>query len=111
IAILLVMLWHLPKSARLESLSGLRTYSWTGVDLFFVLSGFLIGTQLLAPIARGKLPSLRKFYLKRSFRVLPMFLFVLAVYESMPGLSEGSQLQPAWRFLTFTMNFGLDYRV
>src|SRR5262245_14909380 len=51
IAILLVMLWHVPRPSRLEALDGLRTFSWTGVDLFFVLSGYLIGTQLLTPIA------------------------------------------------------------
>jgi len=111
VAILLVMLWHLPRPARLESLQGLREYSWTGVDLFFVLSGFLIGTQLLAPIARGQRPSLRDFYIKRSFRILPVFLFILAIYAFVPLLSEGNRMQPAWRFLTFTMNFGLDYRV
>jgi len=80
IAILLVMSWHLPRAARLESLEGLRQISWTGVDLFFVLSGYLIGTQLLKPIARGQVPGLREFYLKRSLRILPTFLAVLAVY-------------------------------
>jgi peptidoglycan/LPS O-acetylase OafA/YrhL len=111
IAILLVMLWHVPRPARLEALDGLRTFSWTGVDLFFVLSGFLIGTQLLTPIARDQRPSLREFYLKRSFRILPAFLFVLALYKLVPVLSDGDALQPTWRFLTFTMNFGLDFRV
>src|SRR5687768_10710729 len=110
VAILLVMLWHVPRPSRLDALEGLRAYSWTGVDLFFVLSGFLIGTQLLAPIARQQRPSLRDFYVKRSFRILPAFLFVLALYMFIPVLREGSALQPAWRFLTFTMNFALDYR-
>jgi len=111
IAILLVMLWHVPRPARLDALEGLRAFSWTGVDLFFVLSGFLIGTQLLTPIARDQRPSLREFYLKRSFRILPAFLFVFALYKLVPVLSEGDAMQPTWRFLTFTMNFGLDYRV
>lgn len=111
IAILLVMLWHVPRPARLDALEGLRTFSWTGVDLFFVLSGFLIATQLFTPIAQDRRPSLREFYLKRSFRILPAFLFVLALYEFAPVLSEDTTMQPAWRFLTFTMNFGLDYRV
>jgi peptidoglycan/LPS O-acetylase OafA/YrhL len=111
IAILLVMLWHVPRPARLEALEGLRMFSWTGVDLFFVLSGFLIGTQLLTPIAQDRRPSLPEFYLKRSFRILPAFLFMLALYEFVPVLSEDTTIQPTWRFLTFTMNFGLDYRV
>src|SRR6266478_235431 len=48
LAILLVMLWHLPPTATPALLTGLKPFSWIGVDLFFVLSGFLIGTQLLA---------------------------------------------------------------
>jgi len=111
IAILLVMLWHVPRPSRLDALEGLRAFSWAGVDLFFVLSGFLIGTQLLTPIARHQRPSLREFYLKRSFRILPAFLFVLALYRFIPVLSENDAMQPTWRFLTFTMNFGLDFRV
>jgi len=111
IAILLVMLWHVPRPSRLDALEGLRMFSWTGVDLFFVLSGFLIGTQLLTPIAQDRRPSLREFYLKRSFRILPAFLFVLALYKFAPVLSDDTTMQPTWRFLTFTMNFGLDYRV
>jgi peptidoglycan/LPS O-acetylase OafA/YrhL len=110
IAILLVMSWHLPRAARLESLEGLRQISWTGVDLFFVLSGYLIGTQLLKPIARGQVPGLREFYLKRSLRILPTFLAVLTIYVFVPALREVPDMKPAWRFLTFTMNFGLDFR-
>src|SRR5438874_684203 len=57
LAILLVMLWHLPPTATPALLTGLKPFSWIGVDLFFVLSGFLIGTQLLAPI-RSVVPAL-----------------------------------------------------
>ena len=36
---------------------------WMGVDLFFVLSRFLIGSQLLRPLARGEPLSFHHFYL------------------------------------------------
>jgi peptidoglycan/LPS O-acetylase OafA/YrhL len=111
LAILLVMLWHLPRPATPAGLEGLKQYSWAGVDLFFVLSGYLIGTQLFVRLARGQRLSLRDFYLKRAFRILPAFLVVLAVYVFLPSLRENPTLQAPWRFLTFTMNFGLDYRV
>lgn len=111
LAILLVMLWHLPRPATPAMLEGLKQYGWTGVDLFFVLSGYLIGTQLLTRLARGQRVSLRDFYLKRALRILPAFLVVLAVYVFLPVLRENPTMQAPWRFLTFTMNFGLDYRV
>ncbi|GFE82968.1 acyltransferase [Steroidobacter agaridevorans] len=110
LAILLVMLWHLPRPATPAMLEGLKQYGWTGVDLFFVLSGYLIGTQLLAKVARGQKVNFRDFYLKRALRILPAFLVVLAVYVFLPALRENPTMQAPWRFLTFTMNFGLDYR-
>jgi peptidoglycan/LPS O-acetylase OafA/YrhL len=111
LAILLVMLWHLPRPATPVFMAGLKQYGWTGVDLFFVLSGYLIGTQLLSRLARGQQLSFRDFYLKRAFRILPAFLTVLALYVFLPGIRENPTMQAPWRFLTFTMNFGLDYRV
>ena len=111
LAILLVMLWHLPTTATPALLTGFKPYSWIGVDLFFVLSGYLIGTQLLTPIARGERPDLGAFYLRRSLRILPAFLVVLVLYTVLPALWEAPYMQPLWRFLTFTMNFDLAYQL
>jgi peptidoglycan/LPS O-acetylase OafA/YrhL len=85
----------------------LANFGWTGVELFFVLSGFLIGTQLLEPVARGEAPSLKRFYLRRSLRILPPYLIVVALYLFVPAWTERPVETPAWRFLTFTQNFGL----
>ena len=65
VAIVLVLLSH----AHVPLFDG----AFLGVDLFFVLSGYLIGGQLLRPLANGAKPSLRDFYLKRAFRILPAF--------------------------------------
>lgn len=81
---------------------------WVGVDLFFVLSGYLISSQLLRPYARSEIFSLRKFFLRRAFRIFPAFLVVLALYLSWPTFRERPNLPESWRFLTFTMNFGLQ---
>lgn len=107
-AILLVMLQHLPKAAAPEWLILFKPYGWLGVDVFFVLSGYLIGGQLLRPIARGETPDLKRFWASRAFRILPAFLVILALYKLLPGFSDGEGIQPLWRFLTFTMNLGLD---
>src|SRR5438034_9431725 len=51
-----------------------------GVDLFFVLSGFLITALLLGERARTGMVSLRAFYWRRGLRLLPALLGLLGVY-------------------------------
>ena len=80
---------------------------WTGVDLFFALSGYLIANQLFAGIARGEHLSLPRFYARRAFRTLPVFWLVLAAFMLFPAAMGGKPPPPWWRFLTFTQNFGL----
>jgi len=84
---------------------------WTGVDLFFVLSGFLISSQLFAQIRKGKTISLREFFLKRLFRIIPIYFVVVGIYFCFPFFREREALPPLWKFLTFTQNFGLDRSV
>jgi peptidoglycan/LPS O-acetylase OafA/YrhL len=83
---------------------------WAGVDLFFVLSGYLIGNQLLAPAARGDNLNLKTFFARRLLRTLPNYYAVLAVYLLLPDSPiAGKSMAPVWQFLTFTQNFGLKY--
>lgn len=83
---------------------------WAGVDLFFVLSGYLIGNQLLAVAARGERPELPTFFARRLLRTLPNYYAVLAVYLLLPDSPiAGRSMASVWRFLTFTQNFGLNY--
>src|ERR1700744_6562970 len=84
------------------------SWGWTGVDLFFVLSGYLIGGQLFAKIARDQPIRYSEFYFKRALRILPAYFVVLALYVEIPAFKERSQLPPLWRMITFTQNFGLD---
>jgi len=86
------------------------TIGWAGVDLFFVLSGYLIGNQLLAPAARGDNLDLKTFFARRLLRTLPNYYAVLAVYLLLPDSPiAGKSMAPIWQFLTFTQNFGLNY--
>lgn len=112
LAILMVMATHMPYDhvpAAFETWWG--KYGWFGVDVFFVLSGYLIGSELLRPVRDGEASNLVTFYIKRTFRILPVFWLVLAIYVFWPGLREAPTMAPAWRFVTFTMNWGLDVRV
>lgn len=83
LAILMVMVFHFfqhgapPVNTILRSLSKMAALGQAGVDLFFVLSGFLITGILLD--ARGKNKALRVFYLRRTFRIFPLYYGYLAV--------------------------------
>lgn len=108
IAISLVFLFH--RAGNMPSaLQRIAHFGWMGVDLFFVLSGYLIGTQLLRPYAAGSRPLWRDFYRRRLYRVLPAYLAVLLLYLLVPVWREAPHLSPMWQFLTFTENLFVDY--
>ena len=108
VAILSVMIYHLNLARLLPpALSGIAAVGWAGVDLFFVLSGFLIGSQLLKPYLKGETPSLRDFYARRAYRILPAFLVVLALYYLLPMWREAHGPYAAWQYLSFTWNLFL----
>lgn len=112
IAIVWVMLFHFRFMITLPHLLYWPArYGWMGVDLFFVLSGYLIGSQLLRPYLKGSIPSLAGFYFRRAFRILPAYLTVLAIYFAIPGFREAPGISPAWQFLTFTENLRINYAV
>jgi len=109
IAIVWVMLFHSFIVGGLgPDFAWLSRYGWAGVDIFFVLSGFLIGTQVLRPLQRGEPLSFGAFYGRRAWRILPAFAVVLALYVWFPGLREVPGLQPWWQFATFTLNLLTD---
>ncbi len=112
LAITLVFLFHygrlFPHPQWVEAIS---KFGWTGVDLFFVLSGYLIASQLFLRITRTGSFSYKEFFIKRFFRIIPAYLVVVALYFLFPILREREGPAPLWRYLTFTQNFGLDLRI
>lgn len=82
-------------------------FGWIGVDLFFVLSGYLIGGQLLAPMARGDSIKLGRFFARRALRIMPAYFVVLAIYFSLPSLREFPEISPFWKFLISVQNIDL----
>ena len=83
-------------------------FCWAGVDLFFVLSGFLIGAQLLKAHATGN-PILWPFYRRRLFRILPLYFTVVALYLLWPACREAGPPAPLWQLLTFTENLFFSF--
>jgi peptidoglycan/LPS O-acetylase OafA/YrhL len=100
---------HLPLGRRhwLGWLNAATGLTWTGVDLFFVLSGYFIGGIL---IDNRDSPHLRRvFYIRRAARILPLFYVTLAVFEiAVRTNAPGSfQLYPAWIYALFLSNFAI----
>jgi peptidoglycan/LPS O-acetylase OafA/YrhL len=94
------------------------TYGLLGVDLFFVLSGFLItGLLLDAKKGRGTGPGyFRNFYARRTLRIFPLYYFVLtALFVLLPSvvvlppLLERAREHQAWLW-TYTANFYIGSR-
>src|SRR5215216_6825139 len=83
-------------------------FGWIGVDLFFVLSGYLIGGKLLASLAREKSIKLGRFFARRVLRIMPAYLVILAVYFLLPSWREYPEMaQPLWKFLLSVQNIAL----
>ncbi len=124
IAILMVISWHyvhvgLARSAVEDNgfiirvIGFVTMFSWSGVDLFFVLSGFLIGG--ISMDNRNSMSFFKTFYIRRILRILPLyfifiFIFYIAIYINMGNFGPGFEWLfrspfPIWSYVTFTQNF------
>jgi peptidoglycan/LPS O-acetylase OafA/YrhL len=125
IAILLVLVWHYfvstfhPESGSWPAyaLAPLRL-TWSGVDLFFVLSGFLIGGILFD--ARDAPNYYRTFYWRRIHRIFPVYfiwlaLFCVGLVCIAPASPRALRLVfnddvPLWSYFVFVQNFFMSSR-
>src|ERR1700683_2022788 len=71
--------WATPFYEKLETIPLLRQGEW-GVNIFFVISGFLITTLLLRERHRSGTISIRDFYIRRSLRIWPLYYATLGLY-------------------------------
>jgi peptidoglycan/LPS O-acetylase OafA/YrhL len=105
-AILLVFTGHysgeFQPSAAVQHFPVFR-WGWTGVDLFFVLSGLLIGSQLWKELDRTGRIRIGNFLLRRGLRIWPLYysfvLFILVEYLF------GKDITGFWYDLIFVSNF------
>jgi len=107
IAILTVVIYHLlvlPLPlffSRMGMWEGLKLLAY-GVDLFFVISGFLVGTILLRI---ENLSGIKAFYIRRIVRIWPLYyLLLFLVYSVLPEKSLFAKA-PYWSFIFFIFNF------
>lgn len=99
VAISLVLVWHLIHPAVNENYPDAAwalSLFWSGVDLFFVLSGFLIGAILIDYREAGNFFS--TFYARRALRIVPAYLILL-------GLFSWTFTDSLFPYVTFTQNF------
>lgn len=76
---------------------------WFGMDLFFFLSGFLIGTILLLPGSEGPSGVLR-FYARRSFRIIPLY-YVVLTFLALTTPLDATQKAQLWREYAYLTNY------
>ena len=88
-----VLLIHAKPASPLAYVLALGRLTWTGVDLFFVLSGFLIGGILLD--ARDSPNYFQTFYVRRFFRIVPLYLVWFALTLTVLHLAEGGRFSAA----------------
>lgn len=89
-AFLLVFIHHHSLFARIPYLSILHTNGWIGVDLFFALSAFLFTKLLIAECNKTKTISFKKFYMRRIFRIWPIYFLFIAFSVALYIFSTGS---------------------
>ena len=123
IAIILVMLHHStyyrPTSGIDAMIGSVLFFFWIGVDIFFLLSGFLITGILLD--SRGNERYFSSFYARRTLRIFPLYYLVLflalvvlpqfpAVQAVLLGQEDAGAVPSQWPYWLYLTNFAIADR-
>ncbi len=117
LAILLVLVWHYfnnqikaDPNTLTHALKKATNLTWSGVDLFFVLSGFLIGGLLIENRNASNL--LKVFYVRRACRIFPLYFLWVAIFMVCVYFVDHPRYNwlfknplPLWSYLTYLQNF------
>lgn len=95
----------IPRSALFIYLRSFPLYI-DGVSIFFVLSGYLIGTILLKTLFQTQfsLSDIKQFWIRRWFRTLPLYYLILITLFSLQYFLAGNPGNFNWKFLFFGQN-------
>ncbi len=108
IAVLAVVFYHCHPRLIGTPLYSASLWGWAGVNLFFVLSGFLITSILLE--SRTKPRYFRNFYGRRALRIWPVYVLLLAVvyleapWFIGPSIGQAIRTAPWWAYIFFLQN-------
>lgn len=117
IAILLVISFHYINNQLVNATSKVAkffclatSFGWAGVDLFFVLSGFLIGGILIANKQKNKYFS--TFYIRRFVRIIPTYYMLIILFIIVGSISffksnyfvAGNNVIPTWSYFLMLHN-------
>jgi len=105
-----VIAFHVISSDR-PWLNNAARRGWCGVDVFFVLSGFLITWIIAAEIDNSATVNLRRFYARRALRLQPAYLTALLSFAALLFVFNRAHFNVLFRafpfFLSYTLNFAL----
>jgi peptidoglycan/LPS O-acetylase OafA/YrhL len=125
-AILLVLIYHyfvivvgVEGDTFISHVARRLSLSWSGVDLFFVLSGFLIGGILIDN--KESINYFKVFYIRRTCRIFPLYFSWIALFLVLTTVFAGfsfsppirdvfSNPLPIWSYLTFTQNIVMSLK-
>ncbi len=115
LAVLLVISHHVASAIEVSRPSNLFTRfpafanGWLGVDLFFVLSGYFIGTQLWKELLRTGTVDLQAFMWRRGLRIWPLY-FATYIAAFLLSPAHAAAHQYGWTDLLFITNY-LDHGI
>jgi peptidoglycan/LPS O-acetylase OafA/YrhL len=89
------------------------TFGWTGLDLFFVLSGFLIGGLLFNEIRKTGQLNASRFLIRRGLKIWPLYygflILCTVLIASKTGEGLGATVRSLWSCYLNVQNFDFEY--
>jgi len=113
IAVLLVLMFHFAwtfpeEGALAKRLHDFLWSGWIGVDLFFVLSGYLITRGLVSPSKRAIGTRLKMFWMRRVLRIFPLY-YAFVIVGTIVALALGLGWIPSWHYWLYMQNYKLAF--
>jgi len=89
--------------------SFLKTMGWIGVDLFFVLSGFLVSGLLFKEFQKFGVINPKLFLIRRGFKIYPIYYLTYILYILVLLLEHNLKLQKVFFDVIFIQNYALGW--